>query len=452
MPTKEQREATPDDKSLSQSRERLLGDSSRADEDVQDVEAPPEQNATSAAGVSVVLTTAIMLGDMLGLGSLTLPSVFARLGWIPAILVVLLCGLGTVWAGRLFALLAVKVTRARVFDDFGGAALGNWGRRAVYVTVYATILAEPIIFHLTSMEALQQIFYSAGLTQKFAALLVTAVMVPLAQIQGIEEVSAISVIGTIGMAWALGVIAVKLCITPKVAGYAHTRLFPQLHSFGDVPELLVAVFDTVFTFGGQVNWLRYLMSMQQKRKFPLAVANVSAVMEVAYLMIGCVGYYRLGSDFDKSKPVTSVLPQDIWTSLANVGLLAHCIIAYMINLNVWTHLVLHLIAPSKQREEDGEEKSSRPAWAVTSVIGIALSCVVSVTVPFFDIIVAAIGALGDLAAAYALPALFVLVLMGSQLPRWERMLCYVVIPVTLLLSVVGVGSSVAALVRQVRQR
>ena len=33
---------------------------------------------------------------------------------------------------------------------------------------------------------------------------------------------------------------------------------------------------------------------------------------------------------------------------------------------------------------------------------------VSVTVPFFDIIVAAIGALGDLAAAYALPALFVL--------------------------------------------
>ena len=97
MPTKEQREPTSGDKSLSQSRERLLGDSSRADEgerlpqhkaisalcsgvlvpsffrpacltvwrnaaELQDVEAPPEQDATSAAGVSVVLTTAIMLG------------------------------------------------------------------------------------------------------------------------------------------------------------------------------------------------------------------------------------------------------------------------------------------------------------------------------------------------------------------------------------------------------
>lgn len=46
---------------------------------------------------------------------------------------------------------------------------------------------------------------------------------------------------------------------------------------------------------------------------------------------------------------------------------------------------------------------------MTSIVGIALSGVISVSVPFFDVIVAAIGALGDLAAAYALPALFALV-------------------------------------------
>ena len=62
-----------------------------------------------------------------------------------------------------------------------------------------------------------------------------------------------------------------------------------------------------------------------------------------------------------------------------------------------------------REDSDGEQRSSRAAWAVTSIIGIALSGVISVSVPFFDVIVAAIGALGDLAAAYALPALFVLV-------------------------------------------
>lgn len=42
--------------------------------------------------------------------------------------------------------------------------------------------------------------------------------------------------------------------------------------------------------------------------------------------------------------------------------------------------------------------------------------------------------------------------MGRRLPQWERFLCYGLIPVTLLLSLVGIGSSVAALVRQVQQR
>ncbi len=60
--------------------------------------------------------------------------------------------------------------------------MGNWGRRLTYVTVYVTILAEPVIFHLTSMEALQQIFYSTGLSQKLAALVVAVVMIPLAQV------------------------------------------------------------------------------------------------------------------------------------------------------------------------------------------------------------------------------------------------------------------------------
>lgn len=47
--------------------------------------------------------------------------------------------------------------------------------------VYATIAGEPVIFHLTSMEALRGIFYRQGLGQNAAALIVAAVMVPLGQ-------------------------------------------------------------------------------------------------------------------------------------------------------------------------------------------------------------------------------------------------------------------------------
>ncbi len=72
------------------------------------------------------------------------------------------------------------------------------------------------------------------------------------------------------------------------------------------------------------------MAMREMRKFPRAVAGTTAIMGGMYLMIGCVGYARLGSDFDLTKPVTSILPQDGWIMAANVGLLVHCIIAYMV--------------------------------------------------------------------------------------------------------------------------
>ena len=46
---------------------------------------------------------------MFGLGTLTLPADFARLGWIVALLVMLLCLCGMLYCGRLFTLLAAKV-------------------------------------------------------------------------------------------------------------------------------------------------------------------------------------------------------------------------------------------------------------------------------------------------------------------------------------------------------
>lgn len=60
--------------------------------------------------------------------------------------------------------------------------MGVWGRRLVYCTVYLTIMGEPIIFHLTSMEALQQIFYRSRLSQGLAAAIVAAIMLPLGQV------------------------------------------------------------------------------------------------------------------------------------------------------------------------------------------------------------------------------------------------------------------------------
>ena len=48
---------------------------------------------------------------MLGLGSLTLPSAFARLGWVFALVLMGLCCAGTLYSGRLFTMLTLQVRK-----------------------------------------------------------------------------------------------------------------------------------------------------------------------------------------------------------------------------------------------------------------------------------------------------------------------------------------------------
>lgn len=54
----------------------------------------------------------------------------------------------------------------------------------LHVQVYATIAGEPVVFHLTSTESLQQVAYATGITRNAAALIIAIVMLPLAQVEG----------------------------------------------------------------------------------------------------------------------------------------------------------------------------------------------------------------------------------------------------------------------------
>ena len=163
-----------------------------------------------------------------------------------------------------------------------------------------------------------------------------------AQIRGIEEVSAVSVVGTLGMLVALAIAAIKICVTPHVHSYRHVccphrysvrivtdvppvvsyichakglpsrehascygflsssywcsdtvrhppfQVCPPnstfistsegaflvacrppeiIHRPEDVSTPFVAIFDAVFTFGGQVNWMRCVPSTPDPSKF-----------------------------------------------------------------------------------------------------------------------------------------------------------------------------------------
>lgn len=82
-------------------------------------------------------------------------------------------------------------------------------------------------------------------------------------------------------------------------------------------------------------------------------------------------------------------------------------------------------------------------------------------VPYFSLIVAIIAALGDVTSGWLFPALFVLKISHRSaddsdptvgggrvkpLPKWQAVLCYLVVPLAAILSVAGLTSSIATLV------
>ncbi|KAL0023611.1 hypothetical protein WJX77_006953 [Trebouxia sp. C0004] len=397
--------------------------------------------ALKSHGSGWILTTFIMVAEMFGLGILTLPADFARLGWAVGLGLVLLFCLGMMYSGLLFSQLGAKVPTARVYEDFAAASLGKHGRWLVYSTVYLVIFLDPIIFHLTATQSLQQIFYQKSVPLWVAGVVVSVIMLPLSQLQDIGEVAVISIIGTVGMMTAVVIATLKLLMM-DVEGAHHEAV----HNDG-FNVAIVALMDIVFTFGGQQNWMRYIGGMRRKSDFRYSATVGSIFMTTFYLILGGVGYWKMGLDFDHSKPITSVLPEDIWTSVMNIGLFAHCIIAYQIDLNVWTDLILDFTA-RRSPTVNKSPRRQRMLWLITSVIGIAFAASMAYLLPFFSTIMGLIAAIGDLSAAYALPALFSLCLMRREMPVWEQALCFLLIPVSVLLSAFGIYSSVYQLILQ----
>lgn len=64
--------------------------------------------------------------------------------------------------------------------------------------------------------------------------------------------------------------------------------------------------------------------------------------------------------------------QDGWAIIANLGLLVHCIIAYQINLNVWTAMILNLLGCGHVLRYPGLTRS-RMLWLLVSTGGLLLA-------------------------------------------------------------------------------
>ncbi|KAJ9525183.1 hypothetical protein QJQ45_020709 [Haematococcus lacustris] len=376
-----------------------------------------EAGAVLKSGTSWVLTATVLLGDMFGLGQLTLPQTFARLGYAPASALLLVFCVLCCYSGFLYQRLAILCPEASLFDQVARRAMGRTGVALVWGSMYLAIFLCPLIFQITCAEALKQVgtvlvwrptgnaylpsaaylhqvvvlpapapgpdvtswevvvvesnrqrrlhcgragasacisgwwcygqvLYQYEVSTLAANLAVALMIIPLAQVQHLEDMAWVCVLGTAGMVAAVVVVVGKLSVIVWQQQQGSLPV-PVTHAF-NTPKYtvaLVGIMDVLFCYGGQPNWWRYITSMAQPRHFSRASGLAILFMTLFYCTVAAVGYSALGDAVDLERALTSLLAQDAWTALMNTGLFVHCLFAYQINLNVWASSLLELLAP-----------------------------------------------------------------------------------------------------------
>ena len=176
-------------------------------------------------------------------------------------------------------------------------------------------------------------------------------------------------------------------------------------------------------------------------------------MATLYASVGVVGYWSRGEAIDGI--IIFSLGDSPRVRFAAALILLQALSQYLVNLNVWTHNLLTLIARSGENGDaaaDAIQCSSDHCpwrWLGASIFVVAYSYAISTTVPYFSTLVGLVTSATYLTCAYALPAWFTLRLIGKRLGMAERCLLWSFIPISFLFSGVGLYGSIISLIDDV---
>eukprot|EP00037_Helgoeca_nana_P013428 m.123600 g.123600 ORF g.123600 m.123600 type:complete len:370 (+) comp22022_c0_seq4:2094-3203(+) len=252
-------------------------------------EAPPHGlGALGAAGFIVSI--------ILGLGVLGIPWAFAQLGWGFGISLLLVSAAGSVYSGFLIDKLAQYVTDhaqepPRKYADLGEHAFGTRGRVAVRATQYAFLAGVIVAVQLTAAHSLHSVVtvLHGHICPVTANTVIAVIMLPVMQLQKLEEITPVAILGVVLILLPLLLYLTQL---PKHTATSDTGV-PESSSLADIAA---ATTTLCFAYQGQTIFPELRSEMADPTTFPRAVVSATVLMTTTYLIVGVVGYMRLGPD------------------------------------------------------------------------------------------------------------------------------------------------------------
>ncbi|KXS98641.1 hypothetical protein AC578_10043 [Pseudocercospora eumusae] len=368
--------------------------------DVQDYPKDPNVDAVFGAinkdgpnykDVGWMGTVVLMMKTQVGLGVLGIPSALHTLGMIPGVIILIVVGAMTTWAGWMVGQFKLLHPAVYGIDDAGKLMYGRIGKEILYwgFNIYFVFLSG------SAMLGISIGFNSLSLHGACTAIFVAVAAIigwTFGSIQTLGRVSWIAWVGVAGILTAVFSLTIAVGVQDRPAAAPQTGVYKSdyvlFNSEATFAEAISAVSTIVFAFAGTPAFFSIISEMRNPKDFTKSLFVAQSGVALIYLVIGIVVYYYCGS-YVASPALGSagVTMKRVCYGLALPGLVASCM------------LFVHLPAKSIfMRFMRGTEHLTRNtpihwmAWLGSTSTVVVIAYLIASGIPVFDGLISLIGA------------------------------------------------------------
>lgn len=367
-----------------------------------------EQPNTNEHKNSTILTSVIIIADVIAAGVLSMPVAMAYFGWLLGSILLLVLALVNVHIVMIMWHVVMHSPGVRTYAELARASCAglserhqNWAICSVGVCQMISLCATLTIYTLTLGEGLGMLFNETHICLPYWTLIGIAIIFPFAATA--RTLGSWPSLLFLNIATILGSVLIPL-ISWVSLGLDATRIPGSQYEAVETLTLshCIAGFGTIlFSLTSQGIIVEIIAEMESPAEFPKALLGAMLFIVFVYFLIGLGGYYYRGDLIEGI--IGANIPFGAWYSVMALCLLLHMLIVWISRGVVAGRVIYQCMGWGDARDVLG--KNSWYLWILLVGTMLLMCWLVANVIPFFNDFVSLIGSIVTPFMAIIFPSL-----------------------------------------------
>ncbi|CAO3618771.1 unnamed protein product [Cunninghamella blakesleeana] len=334
--------------------------------------------------------------------------------------------------------------RLHDFKEVGNAAFGIVGYLSTSILHYLYLFGGPTLYLVLAAGNFTTLLEgsSAALTRPIWTVIIGIfLLIPSLILKTLREVTVVSAIGAICTMIAVFIIMIESPLDRN--NHPERTVEHDAVIWTGFPSALATL---AFSYGGNNTYPHIEHALAKRNQWPLALISGLTTCTVLYFMTSVPAYWAYGRE--AASPIYYSLPSGAGQTIAIIVMTIHVIFAIPIYTTTFSLEFENWIRATDER------LGKFGAWIARAIIRsctMAILVLLAIFVPYFDDVMALLGALSNCGLVFLLPILCYLKLTGiKNKPVYELAFCALTIFIGVIGLVVGSKDAIINLVFDVQ--